>query len=304
MQPSETTWIWLTLMAVIAQTFRTAGQKHLAGRLDVVTVTFIRYLYGLPFVGLALFVFLRTSAVDVPEGNVVFWAFVVIAGLSQIAATILMIRLFSLRNFAIGVTYVRSETFLTALLGVTLFAEAIGAMGWLAIVVSSIGIVVMNVSHMDRGNIRLWDWVFNPSMSLGIGSGVLFAITSLAIRTASLSLGEGDFMVHGLFTLISTIILQIMVMTPYFIWRGRQSVLAMFREWRLSLFIGLTSAIGSAGWFTAFTIQKAAYVKALGQVELLFALIVARGFFKERPGALDLIGVALVASGILILVLK
>lgn len=304
MQPSETTWIWLTLMAVVAQTFRTAGQKHLAERLDTVTVTFIRYLYGLPFVGLALFVFAYSSAFEMPAGNLVFWSFVAVAGFAQIAATILMIRLFALRNFAVGITYVRSETLLTALIGVTLFAEAIGGMGWLAIVVSSVGIVVMNISHMDRGDIGWRDWIFNRSMLLGVGSGVLFAVTSLAIRTASLSLSEGDYMVKGLFTLICTITLQILVMAPYFVWRGRGFVLTMIREWRLSLFIGLTSAIGSTGWFTAFTIQKAAYVKALGQVELLFALIVARGFFKERPSVLDLAGVALVASGILILVLK
>lgn len=304
MRSGETTWIWLTLMAVIAQTVRTAGQKQLAGRLDVVTVTFVRYLFGLPFVALALAIFSTSSGLALPRGNPTFWAFVPVAALSQILATILMIRLFTLRNFAIGVTYVRSETLLTALLGVTLFAEAVGGYGWLAIAVSSGGIVIMNVSHLERGSIGWRDWILNRSMALGLGSGFLFAITSLAIRSASLSLGQGDFMVHGLYTLISTIAVQIAVMLPVVVWRERGHMFAILQEWRLCWFIGLTSAIGSAGWFTAFTIQKAAYVKALGQIELVFALFVARGFFKERPGALDLAGVVLVAAGILILVLK
>ena len=40
--------------------------------------------------------------------------------------------------------------------------------------------------------------------------------------------------------------------------------------WRVAAWVGLTGMLGSFGWFAAFTLQNAAYVKALGQVELMF----------------------------------
>ena len=49
-------WLWIpiTLFAVLMQTIRTAGQKQLTQHLDPVTVTLVRYLFGLPFVLLYL----------------------------------------------------------------------------------------------------------------------------------------------------------------------------------------------------------------------------------------------------------
>jgi drug/metabolite transporter (DMT)-like permease len=51
------------------------------------------------------------------------------------------------------------------------------------------------------------------------------------------------------------------------------------------------------------TIQNAAYVRALGQVELLFTFAAGYLFFRERFNALELIGIGLVASGIWLLLL-
>ena len=69
------------------------------------------------------------------------------------------------------------------------------------------------------------------------------------------------------------------------------------------MFVGLTSALGSIGWFTAMTVERAAYVKALGQVEFLFALVISTLFFRERTTGVELMGMTLVASGVVILLL-
>jgi drug/metabolite transporter (DMT)-like permease len=62
--------------------------------------------------------------------------------------------------------------------------------------------------------------------------------------------------------------------------------------------VGLTSALGSAGWFTAFTLQIAAYVRTLGLVELFFTLLISRYAFRERPSRAELIGLALLVLSI------
>jgi uncharacterized membrane protein len=75
------------------------------------------------------------------------------------------------------------------------------------------------------------------------------------------------------------------------------------RQWRVSLFVGVTSALGSVGWFTAMTLERAAYVKSLGQVEFLLALAVSTLFFRERTTGLELVGMALTAVGVVVLLL-
>jgi drug/metabolite transporter (DMT)-like permease len=51
------------------------------------------------------------------------------------------------------------------------------------------------------------------------------------------------------------------------------------------------------------TIQNAAYVRALGQIELVFTFAAAVFFFHERPNRAEVLGIALVIAGLLILVL-
>ena len=66
--------------------------------------------------------------------------------------------------------------------------------------------------------------------------------------------------------------------------------------------MGLTSALGSIGWFTAMTAQNPALVKSLGQVEFIFTLLITTLFFKEKVTGRELFGVlAIVASVILII---
>jgi len=60
--------------------------------------------------------------------------------------------------------------------------------------------------------------------------------------------------------------------------------------------------LGSLGWFVAFTLQNAAYVKALGQVELLFTFAGGYFVFKERSTWREIVGAILVVASIVALV--
>ena len=61
--------------------------------------------------------------------------------------------------------------------------------------------------------------------------------------------------------------------------------------------------LGSAAWFTAMTLENAAYVRAVGQIELVFTLVASYFFFRERSTALELVGIVLIVGGIVILLL-
>ena len=85
--------------------------------------------------------------------------------------------------------------------------------------------------------------------------------------------------------------------------REPRQLRAVLRSWKISSLVGLTGVLGSIGWFTAMTIQNAAYVRALGQIELIFTFAASYLFFQEKSSRNELVGIGLVTAGILILVL-
>ncbi|TDJ14428.1 MAG: EamA/RhaT family transporter [Gammaproteobacteria bacterium] len=299
------TWIWIpiTLFAVVMQTVRTAGQKQLTAHLDPIAVTLVRFLFGLPFAAVYLACVAAWSDASLPPLNGTFVVYTALGGVAQIIATVLLIHLFSLRNFAVGTTSARTEAFLTAFIGALFFGEWISIQGWVAIVISVAGVVVLTIarSHVDSGSVlgRLW----NRAAAIGLASGLGFALASLSIRKASLSFGIDDFLLSAGMTLVLMVILQTFIMVVYVAVRSPTQFAIIARQWRVSLFVGLTSALGSIGWFTAMTVERAAYVKALGQVEFLFALVISTLFFRERTTRVELMGMTLVAGGVVILLL-
>ena len=69
------------------------------------------------------------------------------------------------------------------------------------------------------------------------------------------------------------------------------------------LFIGFTSVAGSVGWFTAMSLQNAALVKTLGQVEFVVTLMITYLYFGERISKRETMGILLVASSVWLLLL-
>ena len=56
------------------------------------------------------------------------------------------------------------------------------------------------------------------------------------------------------------------------------------------------------GWFTAMTLENAAHVRAVGQLELVFALLSSWLFFRAKIRATELAGISAILLGILILI--
>ena len=298
-------WIWIpiTLFAVIMQTVRTAGQKHLTAHLDPHAVTLVRFLFGLPFAAAYLAGVTLWSGATLPPLNATFIGYTVLGGVAQIVATVLLIYLFSLRNFAVGTTYARTEAFLTAFIGALFFGEWISLQGWVAIVVSVAGVVILTIARTGIDGASLVGRLWNRAAAIGLGSGLGFAVASLSIRKASLSFGLDDFLLTAGVTLVVMVILQTVIMIVYVAIDSPGQFTIIARQWRVSLFVGVTSALGSIGWFTAMTVERAAYVKSLGQIEFVFALVISTLFFRERTSGLELLGMILIAVGVVILLM-
>ncbi len=289
-------WIFWSVLAAFMQSVRTAGQKYLAEHISALGATLVRYLFGLPFAFIYLSVLLSERSAPFPGLNAGFLVSAFLAGCLQIGATILLVKLFSLRNFAVGNNYVRAEIIFTALIGALVFAEFIPMSGWLAISISSLGLIVISIGSSGKLT-SIW----NKSAVYGLGAGLSLAMTSLLIRHASLSIGVDDAMLSAAITLTLMITLQTAITLVWVYLRDRRELKVILVRWRPSLFVGITSMIGSAGWFTAFTLERVAYVKTLGQIEFVATLVIAVVYFKERPTRSELVGMLLIVAGVIVL---
>lgn len=291
-------WVLWTLLAATMQAVRTAGQKQLSMSVSPLATTMVRYLFGLPFAVAWLVLLVVQREVSLPALSWHFLLAGLAAGILQIIATVLLIRLFALRNFAVGSTYIRTEVLLTALIGVVFFAEPVEIVGWVAIFIAVVGLVAINIARTGRLD-GLWD----RSAAYGLGAGLSFALTSLLIRHASLSFGIDDSMLTAAMTLCYMVTVQTVMTVLAVHWRQPGQFARVAGAWRACLFIGVTSVIGSIGWFTAFTLELASYVKTVGQIEFLMTFAIGWYYFRERPARLEVVGMILIVVAVIVLLL-
>ena len=299
----EDLWIPIVLVAAALQTARNAGQKHLSTQVSPWLAAWVRFGFGLPIALTYLVIVLAGFDLPFPPLTGKFLVPALVAALMQIAGTVFLIRLFRLRNFAIGSTFVRTEAIIAAVLGSVVFSESIDLWGWLAIVISVTGVVLISVVRSTTRRTSLLGSIFNASAGVGLLAGFGFALASFFIRQASLSFADDNFIYTAAVTFVVVIGLQTLVLGLFIGLFERQEFRKLLGVWRPSLFVGVTSAIGSIGWFTAMTIQRVSFVKALAQIEFIFALFVAILVFKEHPPRVEILGMVLIAIGIVVLLL-
>ena len=292
-------WIAITLAAAFLQNARTALQKKLVGRLDATEASYTRFCFAWPF-ALVYVVLLVALGADPPAPNSRFLAFVTAGALLQILGTVALIASFAHRNFAVGSAYSKTETVQTALFGLVLLGDAVPLGAALGIGVSLVGVLMLSPrSPKAAGGAREW---IGTGGWLGIGAGAGFASSAVCYRGASLAL-DGEAHVTAAVTLLASTVIQTLVMG---LWlarpRGKPGALTpVASTWRVGVWVGLAGMAASAAWFTAMTLESAALVRALGQVELLFAFVVAAVVFHERVRPAEVAGSALIVTGVALL---
>ncbi len=292
-------WIPITIAAAFMQNLRMMLQKHLKGQLSTFGTTYARFVWAAPLALILLAVLQSGRAEPLPATTASFFLFGSIGGITQILATALLVTLFGMRNFAVGITFSKTETVQAAIFGIILLGEAITGWGVVAILISLVGVVLISVNPRDL-SIKGF---FSMPMLIGVGAGALFGISAVSYRAASLSLGGGDFLIRAALTLGFVTILQTLLMSLYLTSREPGEIMRVFKAWRLTIWVGVTGMLGSLGWFAAMTLQNAAYVRALGQIELLFTFAASYLFFKERSTPRELVGIMMVVAGILLLLI-
>ncbi|HEY5597306.1 MAG TPA: DMT family transporter [Kiloniellales bacterium] len=297
-------WIPITVAAAFLQNVRSALQKHLRARLSVSGATFVRFSFGFPLAILYVIGLMLLLELPLPRPSARFALFTAGGGIAQIIATALLVSLFSQRNFAVGTTYSKTETVQTAIFGIVILGDHLSTGAAIGILVSLVGVMAISLAKSQTRLAAILGALSRRSAAIGIASGMAFGVSAVSYLAASLSLGGPGFLMQAAFTLACVTVLQTAIMALYMRWREPGEIGRTLASWRTSVWVGASGVAASACWFTAMTIQNAAYVRALGQVELLFTLAAAHFVFRERTSGLELVGIVLTVAGILWLLLS
>ncbi len=288
-------WIPITIFAAFMQNLRFLLQRHLkVTTLSTGGATWSRFLYSAPLVAILVFGYAAASHQSFPATNARFWAFLLSGGCAQILATMCVVALFARRNFAVGITLKKTEVILTAVLGLALLGEAVSTALLFAIGFGFVGVILLSDPPASGAPLPWRARVFNAASGFGLASGVLFGVSAVGYRGASLALAQGDVFLRASFTLSMATMAQTLILGAWLFWREREEIANVLASWRVSSLVGVTSMLGSLGWFTAFTLQTAAQVKALGQIELVFTFLFSAFWLKERSSAKEIGGIAFI----------
>ena len=295
-------WIIFSIVAAAFQTVRFMLQKYLSmGQMSAGGATFSRFLYSAPMITILMIGYLIYRGETIPSLSDTFWTAAMIGGFGQITATWCVVALFAQRNFAVGITFKKTEVIQTALFGLVILGDQISMVGWIAIIIGLIGVLVL--SDPPSGEGALIGRVWNKAAGLGIISGALFAISAVGYRAATLEIDSEDPLMRSSVTLWVVTVSQTVGMAVWLAWREEGEIRRVLGAWRTAIWMGLTGMLGSIFWFTAFTLQNAAYVFAVGQIEVIFSLAASYLFFKEKMTAGELVGIFFLSASILGLIL-
>lgn len=293
-------WLPATLLAALFQAWRTALQQRLRAELTVNGAGLARYAWGAPVAGVLLAVWMAAGLGQWPALGPLFFVLCAGAGLAQVLGTNLLIMAFGYRNFVVGTAFSKTEAVQAALFAWLVLDERLTPLVIAGIVTGVVGVLVLALGGRALRGRELLGSLGNPATFCGLGAGGLFALTGVLVKQASLEIPDTDRLTAALVVLLVVVLLQTAMLGSWVALREPGTWRQVLVTWRTSGQVGLLAALGSACWFTGFAAAPVALVRVVGQIEVIFTLAFARGFLRERTRAHEVIGLLLVAAGVVL----
>lgn len=297
-------WIPITLLAAASQTIRTAIQRKMKGPLGDYGASSIRFIYAVPFAWIWFLLIFLNFDHAVPEPNLQFAFWVTAGAFSQILFTVCLIRLFSYKNFLVGIAFSKTEVLLAAILEALFFAAVINLQFAAAIVMGMIAVVMLSLRGNGFSVREVQISLRSTATLLGLLAASTLATSVICFRVAVNSLPEQDFLFRAATAAAISIAGQALGMGIYLYIYRRSELKATLRLWKIGLLAGFFASISTIGWFGAFALHTVAPVRAVGQSELLFALGITLFVFRQRFTTSELLGTLLLTGSILLVILN
>ena len=295
-------WVGLAIAAALAQTARNATARSLSAQISPALNSWARFAFCLPFAALACAASVASSGL--PALPAVFFAFCLLTALAQLLGNVALVAAFRAGGFGEAIVFHKLEVVLTAIAGALFFSELPSDRGVVGIGLCAVGVIAINLARQTPA--RRWQRAlhFGRSGSLALLCAVLLVVASFALKEASrvVSAANGSIP-QGAFgapvqTLFHTTWMEVALLTVWLAGREPEAFRAVRVHWRRMTWIGSMGFAASMGWFWAFSLTYVAYVKAIGQLEALFAVALGIRYLGERTLIPQIPGVVLVVAGI------
>jgi len=289
-------WVLLALGAGLLQSARNGFARSLVGSISPVLNSWARFSFNLPLSTtlVSILVLARGAPLTSPR----FYALAFATGLAQLLGSVALIAAFRHQNFAQSIVLHKLEVLFTAVIGAVLFSEAPTGLAWVGILVSVAGVVAMT-----PGTVRSR---FGAGSALAVAAGLLLAVVGFFLKAAIVELillnpwvGTGRFVVAA-HTLFHVTWMEVLLLTAWLLYARRGELALVPRHWPRMVLQGFFGFSASLGWFWAYSLTFVAYVKAVGQVESVAAVLYSLLIWKESEVSRQVPGMALTLVGIVL----
>ena len=294
-------WVLITAIASLSQTLRSVFQKNLIEDVGVLASAYSRFIFALPFVALLAVFFLDNQELVILKNlSSTVWFFLIAASICQILFTIILIKLFTLRSFAIGVAFSKTEVIQTTLLEIIIIGFILTSQVLLAIIIGFIGMLFMSKQKLI-GNVG-YNTLFFKQVTLGVSCGIFLGLSSVLYKVALDSVTSDLIYKKVLVLSFLALAFQSAIFGIYIlVTEGTQNALKLMLIWKRGLPVGFFACAATFCWFYAFSLVDATLVRAVGQLEIVFSVLISFIFYKERITGFELIGMSLITISILAL---
>ena len=294
-------WVLITAIASLSQTLRSVFQKNIIEDVGVLASAYLRFIFALPFVTLLAIFFLDIEEFLILKNlSIKTWFFLVSASICQILFTIILIKLFTLRSFAIGVAFSKTEVIQTTLLEIVIIGFILTSHVLLAIIIGFIGMLFMSKQKLigNVGHSRL----FLQQVILGVSCGIFLGLSSVLYKVALDSVAIDLIYKKVIVLSFLALAIQSVLFGAYIANTDEKKNLEkLFNSWKKGLPVGFFGCSATFCWFYAFSLVDATLVRAVGQLEIVFSVLMSYIFYKERITGSELIGMSLITISILAL---
>ena len=300
-------WALIALSAGTLQTARNALARSLAFHLSPALNTWARFAFNLPYsTPLVLLLHVLHGPAVLPGA---FLLGCLATAVTQLLGNVALIAAFRRATFAQSIVLHKLEVAFAALVGAALFGEYPTLVGWLGVGTCTVGVLFINLGR-DIGLPR-WRRAFHLDAGalLAIASGLLWVFASFFLKDANEAFALAnprvgtDRFEAAAYTLFHTTWMEVAILTVWLLVAERGALRAVPRHWRRMALLGASGFGGSLCWYWAYSLTLVAYVKAVGQIEAVMAVVLSLVVWHEREVLRQIPGVAMVLVGIALVLL-
>ena len=294
-------WIIFTFFGAFFQNLRSSLQKKLNKDLSLIASSYVRFVFALPFATILFFSYFQNfSIISVILSNSNFIIYTFFGSVLQIMFTFSLLYLFRFSNFVVGTSLSKTEVIQVAIFEYIVLSDKLNAAGVIGIIIATTGVIIMTIKDFNFFVKNL----FSKTTLVGLITGLFLGLSVVYFRAAALSLENiASNFEKALSTLFFGLLIQTFILTIYLLIFEKSEFKKLYNNKFTSCLAGLSGFLATLSWFYAFTLIQSSFVRALGQIEILFSFVSSKYLFKEKLSKIELFGILIFISGISLMLL-